>query len=58
MDIILCTCTRKLGRQITPKKYTTERLNKRDENNSKKEGEIILIRKTLENSICDGKITW
>ena len=34
----------------------TARLKKRDEKNSKKEGEIIIISKTWESSICDGKI--
>ena len=34
----------------------TERLMKRYGNNSKKEGEGIIIRKTWESNICGGKI--
>ena len=36
-----CTCTRQLGKKIAPKKFTTEIINKRDENNYKKEGEEL-----------------
>ena len=54
MDIIGYTQTRKLGKKITPEKYMTERLKKIDENNSKNEGELILVRKTRESNICDG----
>ena len=32
-----------------------EIIKKSDDNNSKKEGEIIIIRKTWESSICDEK---
>ena len=46
IEIIECTCTGKLGNKRAYKKGMTERLMKRDENNSKKEGEIILIQKT------------
>ena len=56
MDIIECTCTSKSGNNITSKKFMTEIIMKRDENNSKKEGEIIIIIKTWESNICDGKI--
>ena len=46
MEIIGCTRTGKLGKKITPKKCMTEILMKRDENNTKKEGERILMSKT------------
>ena len=46
LDIIECTRTGKFGKKITSKKYITEILMKREENNSKKEGERIMIRKT------------
>ena len=34
----------------------TERHNKRDENNSKNEGEIFLVMETLKSKVCDGKV--
>ena len=46
----------KLGLKVTSEKFITEILKKRDKNNSKREGEIIIIRKTLESNICYGKI--
>ena len=49
--------TRKLGNEVIPNKYMTEILKKRDKYNSKNEGERVLIRKTRENNICDGKTT-
>ena len=49
--------TRKLGNEVIPNKYMTEILKKRDKDNSKNEGKIVLIRKTRENNICDGKTT-
>ena len=57
MDIIVYTCTGKLGNKITSNNFMTERLMKIYENNSKGEGEIIIIRKTWESNICDGKKT-
>ena len=57
MYIIEFTSTSKLGNKITSKKWMTERLMKWYENNSKKEEEMIIIRKTWESNICDGKIT-
>ena len=56
VDIIGCVCTRELGKKRTPKKCTTERFMKIDEKNSKKEGEIIITRKTWESNVYDGKI--
>ena len=35
VDIIVCTCTRKLGKKRTYKKFMTEKFMKRDEKNSK-----------------------
>ena len=57
MDSMWCTHTINLGNKITSKKCIIERIMKRDENNSKKEVEIIIIRKTWEINICDIKIT-
>ena len=57
MDTIGWTCNGKLGKKITPRKCMTERFMKRDENNCKKEGEIILIGKSWEINVCDGKTT-
>ena len=57
MDSMWCTHTSKLGNKITSNKCIIERIMKRDENNSKKEVEIIIIRKTWEINICDIKIT-
>ena len=54
MYIIGCTCNRKLCKKITLKKCITERLNKIDENNSKKEGGRVLIINVLEGDIFDG----
>ena len=45
MDIIGYTRTRKLVKKITSNKCMAERLMKRCENNSKREGERIIIRK-------------
>ena len=55
MEIIGCTRTGNLGKKITSKKCITERLMKRDENNSKKGREIILVRKTWESNVCGEK---
>ena len=44
MYIIEFTSTSKLGNKITSKKWMTERLMKKDENNYKKKVEIISIR--------------
>ena len=57
MDNIGCTHTRNSVKKITSKKSMTEILNKIDEKNYKKEGEIIPSRKNWEINICDGKIT-
>ena len=57
MDIIGCTCTGKLGNIITPSKFMTEILIKIDEKNYKRYGEGIIISKTWESNVCDGKIT-
>ena len=57
MVITGCNHTRKLGNEVIPNKYMTEILKKRDKDNSKNEGERVLIRKTRENNICDGKTT-
>ena len=46
MDIIGCIRTINLGNKITSNKCMTGRLQKIDENNSKNEGEIILVKKT------------
>ena len=46
MDIIKFPHTMKLGKERTLNICVTERLNKIDEKNYKKEGEIIIIRKT------------
>ena len=56
MGIILCTHTRQLGKIIASKISMTKRLKNRDENNSKNKGKRIIIRKTLESNIGDGKI--
>ena len=45
MDNIGCTHTRNSVKKITSKKFMTEILNKIDEKNYKKEGEIIPSRK-------------
>ena len=57
MEIIACINTSKLGSETTLKTFTTKTIIKRDEYKFKEEGEIIIIRKTLETNICDGKIT-
>ena len=57
MDTIGFNHTRKLGNTIALNKYITVRLRKVYESNSKKEGEKVIVRKTLEISICDGKLT-
>ena len=56
MDIIGWPCNRELGKKWTSKKFMTERLVKRYENNYKKDGERIRIRETWESNNCDGKI--
>ena len=53
MDIIGWNYTGELGKKRTSKKYTTERLMKRDEKNSKNQGKIIIIVKTWEMNLCD-----
>ena len=55
MGIIGCNRTRKLGNKITAKECMTERLTERDETNDKREWERIIIGKTWEINICDGK---
>ena len=55
MDIIGCTFTSKLAKKRTSNKCMTEKLTKGYENNYKKEGKIILIRKTWERNIFMGK---
>ena len=56
VDIIGYTHTRYLGNKMIPKTYMNEKLIKINENNSKKEGEIIIIRKTLEINVWDEKL--
>ena len=46
MYIIGFTHTRKLCNKITSNKLRTKTLKKRDENNYRKEGERVIIRKT------------
>ena len=55
MDIIGLNCTRKLGKKITSNKCMNEIIIKRDEQISKKEGEIFLITKPQESTISDGE---
>ena len=55
--MIGCNCNTKLVKKRTSNNCMNERIKKRDEKNSKKEGEIILIRKTRESNIYDGKIS-
>ena len=45
MDIIGLNCTRKLGKKRKPKKWINGILKKREEKNSKDEGEIMLTGK-------------
>ena len=55
MDIIGLNCTRKLGKKITSNKCMNEIIIKRDEQISKKVGEIFLITKPQESTISDGE---
>ena len=56
MEIIACINTSKLGSKTTLTTFRTKTIIKREEYKFKEKGEIIIIRKTLETNICDGKI--
>ena len=57
MGIIESNHVRKWGKKQISNKLMSERMMIIDVNNSEKEGERVLIKKTWEMYSCDGKIT-